>query len=171
MKSWLRDETTRINEVVNKHARLQAVGALSTTEIGERGSYDLTKAKTRETGSITRVEEFGLASLSEETMTVSPESITETKKPRKPSAGSNDPLEGEETRETIAPVSLAAYRFCSDTENEEADETKDRARKVGPIKRRMLGSIRGLMASTHLLHVHETDEVYRCRRSILFHSQ
>nr|XP_031827110.1 uncharacterized protein LOC116424624 isoform X2 [Nomia melanderi] len=168
MKSWLRDETTRINEVVNKHARLQAVGALAaTTESGERASYDLTSATTRETGSITRVEEFGLASVAEEAATPDPETGSDARKPRKswrprrprrqrkPAVGSDDPLDDDET---LAPVSLAAYRFCSDTENDEADETRDRARKVGPIKRRMLGSIRGLMASTHLLHVHETEE-------------
>lgn len=35
MRSWLRDERTRIGQVVNKHAKLQAVGAL-TPEVGCR---------------------------------------------------------------------------------------------------------------------------------------
>ncbi|XP_076643109.1 nostrin [Halictus rubicundus] len=167
MRSWLRDETTRINEVVNKHARLQAVGALA-AEAGpppsipnipnipsiKCASYDLTRATARDTGSITKVEEFGMASVTEETIEArSPENGAG---PRKLHSSAEDLLDGS------GPVSVRAYRPCSDAENEEADdetgETKDRARKVGPIKRRMLGSIRGLMASTHLLHVHETEE-------------
>lgn len=180
MRSWLRDETTKINEVVNKHARLQAVGALAaeagpppsipsipnipnipSISSGKCASYDLTKATARETGSVTRVEEFGMAAVvSEETIVA--RSSENGAGPRKVLGSAEDLLNGS------GPVPVHLYRPSSDGENEEADdeaaetaetvETKDRARKVGPIKRRMLGSIRGLMASTHLLHVHEAEE-------------
>lgn len=36
MRSWLREERTRIGEVVNRHARLQAVGALSPEVAGKK---------------------------------------------------------------------------------------------------------------------------------------
>ncbi|KZC08699.1 PREDICTED: uncharacterized protein LOC107186932 [Dufourea novaeangliae] len=183
MRCWLREETSRINEVVNKHARLQAVGALggearvpsiSTGKIGKHASYDLTKARTGELGSITRVEEFGLTSVAEENATRAAERNTNTNTfGSREITGSCDDVElfsDDETNERVVatPVSPGTNKPCSDTENEEVDdataagvagpETKDRARKAGLIKKRMLGSIRGLMASTHLLHVHETDE-------------
>ncbi|XP_076640540.1 nostrin [Colletes latitarsis] len=182
MRSWLRDETSKINEVVNKHARLQAVGALAEEaqlpKISKRktaASYDLTTARTQESGSITRIEEFGLTSVSEGNAISSPErSSVSTKcntedaendssKLRETVDGSEDVFDGE-TKKRATPVSQSMDKLCSDTENEEADdatveiETRDHARKAGLIKKRMLGSIRGLMASTHLLHVHETEE-------------
>lgn len=181
MRSWLRDETSRINEVVNKHARLQAVGALSgDSQVAKvskmkAASYDLTKARTQELGSITRVEEFGLASVSQEIVTSSPESTnvsmnTEDTKNNatnlRKMAASSDNIFSEQGKKRLALVSFSVDKLCSDTEMEEADnvtgESRDHARKAGLIKRRMLGSIRGLMASTHLLHVHEAEEVYRC---------
>lgn len=200
MRNWLRDETSRINEVVNKHARLQAVGALSeesctvTVPNGNSASYDLTKARTPELGSITRVEEFGLSSVSQEhvkSSSSSPETAivssktnvtlhrasTKTTGLGKMIATSDNVL-NEKSELSIVPVSFSMDKLCSDTENDEThdaataaeiDSRDDHARKAGLIKRRMLGSIRGLMASTHLLHsisVHETEEVHS---SISFH--
>ncbi|XP_043249409.1 uncharacterized protein LOC122395685 [Colletes gigas] len=178
MRSWLRDETSKINEVVNKHARLQAVGALAEEtqlpRISKRktaASYDLTTARTQESGSITRIEEFGLTSVTEENAISSPERSSVSMKDAENDSsklgeianGSEDVFDGE-TKKRVATVSQSMDKLCSDTENEEADdatveiETRDHARKAGLIKKRMLGSIRGLMASTHLLHVHETEE-------------
>ncbi|XP_016772414.1 nostrin isoform X3 [Apis mellifera] len=188
MRTWLRDETSRINEIVNKHAKLQAVGALSggesvapTVSKSNSASYDLLKAKTRELGSITRIEEFGLSSLSKDDVNSSPEK--EVVVSAKTSAGEQVKNNGNGLRKNIAtsetvlneksetivpPVSFSMDKLCSDTENDERDnvvteetESRDHARKAGLIKRRMLGSIRGLMASTHLLHsssVHEIEE-------------
>ncbi|XP_076663027.1 nostrin isoform X2 [Andrena cerasifolii] len=182
MRCWLRDETSRINEVVNKHARLQAVGAISgeaqlaKISKSQSASYDLTKTRTQELGSITRVEEFGLASVLEENATSSPEALgifvrnaaDDLKGDQadfRMIVGSSDNIfDKQSEKRRVAPVSFSMDKLCSDTENEEADnatgeiETKDHARKAGLIKRRMLGSIRGLMASTHLLNVHETEE-------------
>lgn len=180
MRSWLRDETTRINEVVNKHARLQAVGALTgearVPSKNSSASYDLTKASTQELGSITKVEEFGLASVSEENVIRSSEdseiSLIKTRKNSKNDSnnlrqvvGSSNDVFQEEGKEKIVPISSYSMdKLCSDTEHEEhaiveIENNRDHARKAGLIKRRMLGSIRGLMASTHLLHVHEPEEV------------
>ncbi|XP_026674604.1 uncharacterized protein LOC108631330 isoform X2 [Ceratina calcarata] len=180
MRSWLRDETSKINEVVNKHARLQAVGALAgesrslTMNLAKSNSasYDLTKASPQETGSITRVEEFGLSTASSPTKEA-PETLTfdvdvNANKPsnnnlRKTIASSEMVLNHlEESEARIGPVSFSMDKLCSDTENEETEnrEIRDLGRKPAPglIKRRMLGSIRGLMASTHLAHVRETEE-------------
>lgn len=199
MRNWLRDETSRINEVVNKHARLQAVGALSeesctvTVPNGNSASYDLTKAKTPELGSITRVEEFGLSSVSQERLkssSSSPETVIVSSKtnvalhraPTKTTGlgkmiATSDNVLNEKSEPSIVPVSFSMDKLCSDTEIDETHDaatageidSRDHARKAGLIKRRMLGSIRGLMASTHLLHsvsVHETEEVHS---SISFH--
>ncbi|XP_076231511.1 nostrin [Calliopsis andreniformis] len=178
MRTWLRDETSKLNEVVNKHARLQAVGALSgecqvvKVSKGQTASYDLSKARTQDMGSITRVEEFGLASVSQENVTSSPESANlsvrntsddsgvNASNLRKMAASSDNIFSSDKKR--VDAVSFSMDKLCSDTEMEEADnvtgETRDHTRKAGLIKRRMLGSIRGLMASTHLLHVHEAEE-------------
>lgn len=191
MRNWLRDETSRINEVVNKHARLQAVGALSeesctvTVPNGNSASYDLTKARTPELGSITRVEEFGLSSVSQEHLkssSSSPETAIASSKtnvalhraPTKTTGlgkmiATSDNVLNEKSELSIVPVSFSMDKLCSDTEIDETHDaataaeidSRDHARKAGLIKRRMLGSIRGLMASTHLLHsvsVHETEE-------------
>ncbi|XP_003400015.2 uncharacterized protein LOC100643213 isoform X1 [Bombus terrestris] len=191
MRNWLRDETSRINEVVNKHARLQAVGALSeesctvTVPNGNSASYDLTKAKTPELGSITRVEEFGLSSVSQERLkssSSSPETVIVSSKtnvalhraPTKTTGlgkmiATSDNVLNEKSEPSIVPVSFSMDKLCSDTEIDETHDaatageidSRDHARKAGLIKRRMLGSIRGLMASTHLLHsvsIHETEE-------------
>ncbi|KOX67176.1 Nostrin [Melipona quadrifasciata] len=194
MRSWLREETSRINDVVNKHARLQAVGALAEESCslpvsnGNSASYDLTRARTRQSGSILRVEEFGLSSVSEENldsfpspgaMVVSSRSKTNLRAPTKSDeslgkmVASSDnllneksSLRNEEAASRAASISLSMDKLCSDAENDEtrdaAIETiRDHARNAGLIKRRMLGSIRGLMASTHLLHSassHEADE-------------
>ncbi|XP_068979226.1 uncharacterized protein Nost [Bombus flavifrons] len=191
MRNWLRDETSRINEVVNKHARLQAVGALSeesctvTVPNGNSASYDLTKARTPELGSITRVEEFGLSSVSQEHLkssSSSPETaivpsktnVTFHRAPTKTNGlgkmiATSDNVLNEKSELSIVPVSFSMDKLCSDTEIDETHDaataaeidSRDHARKAGLIKRRMLGSIRGLMASTHLLHsvsVHETEE-------------
>ncbi|XP_033201921.2 nostrin [Bombus vancouverensis nearcticus] len=191
MRNWLRDETSRINEVVNKHARLQAVGALSeesctvTVPNGNSASYDLTKARTPELGSITRVEEFGLSSVSQEHLKSSSSSPETAIAPSKTNVAlhraptkttglgkmiaTSDNVLNEKSELSIVPVSFSMDKLCSDTEIDETHDaataaeidSRDHARKAGLIKRRMLGSIRGLMASTHLLHsvsVHETEE-------------
>lgn len=87
MRNWLRDERSKLSEVIQRHARMQNVGAMigdpndddhdpsssfKDTKLrkGKRyASYDLTKARTQELGSITRVEEFGLSSITKETTT------------------------------------------------------------------------------------------------------
>ena len=189
MRSWLREETSRINDVVNKHARLQAVGALA-EESCNQASYDLTKAKTRQSGSILRVEEFGLSSVSEENLdtfpspgdvVVSSRGRTNVRAPTKSdeSLGKmvastdnlalNEPTSRNEEA-SRASISLSMDKLSTDAENDET--VRDHARNAGLIKRRMLGSIRGLMASTHLLHSpssHEADEVTSfCSSSALF---
>ncbi|XP_006622793.1 nostrin isoform X4 [Apis dorsata] len=187
MRTWLRDETSRINEIVNKHAKLQAVGALSgesiapTVSKSNSASYDLLKAKTRELGSITRIEEFGLSSLSKDDVNSSPEKevVVSTKTSTgeqvknngnglRKNIASSETVLNEKSETIVPPVSFSMDKLCSDTENDERDnvvteetESRDHARKASLIKRRMLGSIRGLMASTHLLHsssAHEIEE-------------
>ncbi|KYN00295.1 PREDICTED: uncharacterized protein LOC108776036 [Cyphomyrmex costatus] len=209
MRSWLREEKIRIGQVVNRHAKLQAVGALSpevrsnnTTPAGtsknkQRGFYDLTRAHTQESGSITRVEEFGLSSVSEETnvsddmerpMSASPDSGKTSANGarrlrgnlRRKTASSDNILENSRTKLQL-PGSFSMDKLCSHvTENDEmkpttttttaaapamtmagtsdAEASRDHGGKSGLIKRRMLGSIRGLMASTHLLQTYESDE-------------
>ncbi|XP_076387475.1 nostrin isoform X3 [Megachile rotundata] len=182
MRSWLRDETSKINEVVNKHARLQAVGALTgearvpVISKSNSASYDLTKASTQQLGSITKVEEFGLTSVTEENATRPSENddialVNATSDASKNASknasnnlrrvvGSSDNVFDEDAKEKIV-TSYSVDKLCFDTEHEETvgiENSRDHARKAGLIKRRMLGSIRGLMASTHLLHVHEPEE-------------
>lgn len=191
MRTWLRDETSRINEIVNKHAKLQAVGALSgesvapTVSKSNSASYDLLKAKTRESGSITRIEEFGLSSLSKDDVNSSPEkevtvSMGEQVKNKnglRKSIATSETVLNEKSETIVPPVSFSMDKLCSDTENDERDnmvsgetEGRDHARKAGLIKRRMLGSIRGLMASTHLLHSSSAHEIEEVHCSILFKS-
>lgn len=165
------------------------------TSKSKRGFYDLTRAHTQESGSITRVEEFGLSSVSEEAnvsddmerpMSALPDS-------RKTSANDSTRLRGNLRRKTVSsddilennkmrlqlPESFSMDKLCSHVaENDEikmktttlmptpiagtsddAEASKDHSGKSGLIKRRMLGSIRGLMASTHLLQTYESDEV------------
>ncbi|XP_015601249.1 uncharacterized protein LOC107270605 isoform X2 [Cephus cinctus] len=187
MRSWLRDEKSRFGEVVARHARLQAVGALQSDQEeytrGQCGSYDLTKERSLNLGSITRVEEFGLSSVSEEG------NVSDTERPSSSfeHSGKSSELNKEDVekiehgngnlrKKTVssenilgsakikfAPVSFSMDKLCSDGENEDArqeaeGETRDAAGKGGLIKRRMLGSIRGLMASTHLIQPHEIEE-------------
>ncbi|XP_071578714.1 uncharacterized protein Nost isoform X2 [Temnothorax nylanderi] len=213
MRSWLREEKTRIGQVVNRHAKLQAVGALNpevrsnratpvrTSKSKQRGFYDLTRAHSQESGSITRVEEFGLSSVSEEVnvsddierpTSASPDSGNTSANDarrlrgnlRRKTASSDDILENNRTRLQL-PGSFSMDKLCSRvTENDEmtvttatataptpavtmamagtsgdAEASRDHGGKSGLIKRRMLGSIRGLMASTHLLQTYESDEV------------
>jgi len=186
-----------------------------TSKSKQRGFYDLTRAHTQESSSITRVEEFGLSSVSEETnvsddmerpMLASPNSgktsANGTRRLRignlrRKTASSDDILENNETRLQL-PGSFSMDKLCSHvTENDEVKTTTttttttvktttttttmtassmtamagtssdteiDWSRdhqggKSGLIKRRMLGSIRGLMASTHLLQTYDSDEV------------
>lgn len=167
-----------------------------TSKSKQRGFYDLTRAHTRESGSITRVEEFGLSSVSEEAnvsddmerpMSASPDSekmsandsIRLRGNLRRKTASSDDILKNK-TRLQL-PGSFSMDKLCSHvTENDEikmktpiptstptptagtsddAEASRDHIGKSGLIKRRMLGSIRGLMASTHLLQTYESDEV------------
>ncbi|XP_011146752.1 uncharacterized protein LOC105187560 [Harpegnathos saltator] len=200
MRNWLREERTKLGEVVNRHAKLQAVGALTaetqsetvpgvSTKSKQRGFYDLTRARTQESGSITRVEEFGLSSVSEEAnvsdverpASASPDSgkasangagaASERHRQlrgnlRQKTASSDDLLDGR-TRLQPQPVSFSMDKLCSDAENDgatatmtaaDAEAARDHGGKGGLIKRRMLGSIRGLMASTHLLQTYEIEE-------------
>ncbi|XP_020285157.1 uncharacterized protein LOC109855369 isoform X2 [Pseudomyrmex gracilis] len=194
MRNWLREERTKIGEVVNRHAKLQAVGALSsegrsdeaastrTSKSKQRGFYDLTQARVQTSGSITRVEEFGLSSVSEEA------NVSDADRPasanssrtltrgnlRRKTVSSDDILENKRTR-LQPPVSFSMDKLCSNVENDvettkpqaatitgngsaDAETSRNHGGKGGLIKRRMLGSIRGLMASTHLLQTNETDE-------------
>ena len=217
MRSWLREEKLRLGDVVTRHARMQAVGALrsgksvDSSPLGSRtGSYDLTEARTRELGSITRVEEFGLAAVSEEgnlsdserpectsydlhagrqsrvengendedddddrkkskldSSNDSPDSAFAPRKLRIKTVSTDNVLTG--TRMKLTPISFSLDKLCTDEGNDEGtnvvvghrdcEQTRDHVGKGGLIKRRMLGSIRGLMASTHLLQQHETEEV------------
>lgn len=179
-----------------------------TSKSKQRGFYDLTRAHTRESGSITRVEEFGLSSVSEEAnvsdnmdrpVSASPDSGKTSENDtrrlrgnlRKKTPSSDDILETNRTRLQL-PGSFSMDKLCSHvTENDEtkmttvtttttittttmtttttpiamaetsgdAETSRDHGGKSGLIKRRMLGSIRGLMASTHLLQTYESDEV------------
>lgn len=204
MRSWLREERTKIGDIVNRHARMQAVGALSpevrgdatfarTSKNKQRGFYDLTRARTQETGSITRVEEFGLSSVSEEAnvsddverpTSASPDSEKANGSRmlrgnlKRKTVSSDDILENSRTRlqpPVSSTVSFSMDKLCSDVENDETrmssttpttmapaevgcETSRDHGGKGGLIKRRMLGSIRGLMASTHLLQTYEIEE-------------
>ncbi|KAK0166988.1 hypothetical protein PV327_004443 [Microctonus hyperodae] len=78
MRSWLREERTKLNEVVQRHARLQAVGVGCHSESntdddsmssGRCGSYDLVAARAKELGiqpPQIHDNEFVLESVSEE---------------------------------------------------------------------------------------------------------
>lgn len=150
----------------------------------QRGFYDLTQARVQaSSASITRVEEFGLSSVSEEA------NVSDADRPasanssrtltrgnlRRKTVSSDDILENKRTR-LQPPVSLSMDKLCPDVENDaettkpqaatitgngsaDAETSRNHGGKGGLIKRRMLGSIRGLMASTHLLQTNETDEV------------
>ncbi|TGZ34564.1 Nostrin [Temnothorax longispinosus] len=173
---------------------------VETSKSKQRGFYDLTRAHTQESGSITRVEEFGLSSVSEEVnvsddierpTSASPDSGNTSANDarrlrgnlRRKTASSDDILENNRTRLQL-PGSFSMDKLCSRvTENDEmkvttatataptpvvtmamagtsgdAEASRDYGGKSGLIKRRMLGSIRGLMASTHLLQTYESDE-------------
>ncbi|XP_035739332.1 uncharacterized protein LOC118449177 [Vespa mandarinia] len=209
MRNWLRDEKSKLSEVIQRHARMQNVGAMITdlnddhdlsfkdTKLskGKRyASYDLTKARTQELGSITRVEEFGLSTITKETNEehdnnssnvnrrsnsgspnsdnrifiddINPEDkMFANRRTAFCKTASSDDILGNEKRNSLLPVSFSMDKLCSDTENDETcvasaelETTRDRAGKGGMIKRRMLGSIRGLMASTHLLQT--TNDIH-----------
>ncbi|XP_046419727.1 uncharacterized protein LOC124179427 isoform X1 [Neodiprion fabricii] len=227
MRSWLKEEKTKLGDVVTRHAKLQAVGAMGQDgpELerlqGQTGSYDLTRQRKFEAGSMPRVEEFGLSSVSEEgqasetdvegsspsRLNRSPEEDSRESpiEPDKKIGGESSPSGegtgrsggvkltipspfhlGKKTKSTeniligtrlkFVPVSFSMDKLCSDGENEEnntaaacneSDVSKDQnvaagtgsgGKAPGLIRRRMLGSIRGLMASTHLLQAHEIEE-------------
>lgn len=152
----------------------------------QRGFYDLTQAARVQSssGSITRVEEFGLSSVSEEANVSdaddrpasanSARTLTTRGNLRRKTASSDNILENKRTR-LQPPVSFSMDKLCADVENNDgtakpavtgngsgdAETSRNHGGKGGLIKRRMLGSIRGLMASTHLLQTNETDEVLR----------
>ncbi|KAG7214179.1 hypothetical protein KM043_001525 [Ampulex compressa] len=203
MRSWLREERTRINEAMLRQARTQAVGALgrepragqgppANSLNGKRGFYDLLKAQTRSLGSITRIEEFGPSFAAEEGRgrdgIVRSDSEGNAGEPEaraepRPVVGTTEagaelaanggsdsrgnpsgsrPLPAEREERGCPPLSCSGEKPASDAEQERGFEAnggpRDRAGKAGSIKRRMLGSIRGLMASTHLLQAHEDEE-------------
>lgn len=164
-----------------------------TSKNKQRGFYDLTRARTQETGSITRVEEFGLSSVSEEAnvsddlerpTSASPDSgkanssRTMRGNLKRKTVSSDDILENSRTKlqPPVSTVSFSMDKLCPDAENDETgmssttpttmapaevgcETSRDHGGKGGLIKRRMLGSIRGLMASTHLLQTYEIEEV------------
>lgn len=207
MRNWLKDEKSKFSEVIQRHARMQNVGAMindpnddhdlsfkdnKLSKSTRHASYDLTKARTQQLGSITRVEEFGLSSITKEEInedrenssnvnirsnSVSPDSVfIDDTNPEEdsPTTGrrkvfsktaSSDDIVGNGKRSPLLPVSFSMDKLCSDTENDETsarstelETTRDRAGKGGMIKKRMLGSIRGLMASTHLLQTNDIHE-------------
>lgn len=168
-------------------SKTQSEAGLSNTKSNkQRGFYDLTQARTQESGSITRVEEFGLSSVSEE-VNVSDLERPASASPDSGKASANDAsgrrsrqLRGNLRQKTVSsddilesrtrlqpqPVSFSMDKLCSDAENDgatataaDAEASRDHGGKGGLIKRRMLGSIRGLMASTHLLQTYEIEEV------------
>lgn len=198
MRTWLREETIKFNDVVNRHAKLQAVGAFG--DKSQCVSYDLTKATPGT--SMTKVEEFGLTAVAEEIhlvtdndvvqrcSTTSPDSgkastdndFVPFKLLRKKTLSSGDILDtGEGRKLKIIKGSFSMDKLseidanfedrrdhfreqvqhCNDADektNVEDNENNKRG-KGDLIKKRMLGSIRGLMASTHLIQSHESDEV------------
>jgi hypothetical protein len=166
------------------------------TSKSKRGFYDLTRARIQESGSITRVEEFGLSSVSEEVnvsdmerpASASPDSAKTSANGsrlrsnlRRKTASSDNILEDNRTR-LQPPVSFSMDKLCSTVESDDAvttttpaavasggdvDMSRDHGGKGGLIKRRMLGSIRGLMASTHLLQTYEAEEVLCSLKSLV----
>lgn len=157
-------------------ARLDDVTEESTGGIGTNsGSYDLTRARLRHNSGcqLPMVEEFGLAA------SVSVDELDGCEMPPsrlhhpaiKKTASSDDILAEDTARERLPPAtSYSLERLCSEDEEADKLEASDseqvkrgggkksqlqqqrRFGKGGLIKRRMLGSIRGLIASTHLLH-------------------
>jgi len=161
----------------------------------KRGFYDLTRARIQESGSITRVEEFGLSSVSEEAnvsdverpASASPDSGktsangTRLRSNLRRKTASSDNILESRTR-LQPPVSFSMDKLCSTVESDDAvttttptavasggdvDASRDHSGKGGLIKRRMLGSIRGLMASTHLLQTYEAEEVLCSLKSLV----
>jgi len=160
----------------------------------QRGFYDLTRARIQESGSITRVEEFGLSSVSEEAnvsdverpASASPDSgktangIRLRSNLRRKTASSDNILGNSRTR-LQPPVSFSMDKLCSVESDDvvtttmpaavassgDVDASRDHGGKGGLIKRRMLGSIRGLMASTHLLQTYEAEEVLCSLKSLV----
>lgn len=221
MRSWLKEEKIKLGEVVAKHAKLQAVGAMSQETSSDfdgaaklrnqSGSYDLTRPQKKfDAGSVARVEEFGLSSVSEEALasdTDGPQDDVDEEESRPKSGAENNRSSSKNAGEIseeengpgmarisvlknktkssenimttgaklrFTPVSFSLDKLCSDGENEEKNVTSESevskeqttpnsSKGAGLIKRRMLGSIRGLMASTHLLQVHEIEEVMGLR--------
>lgn len=183
----------RLSESRISRSKTRNEAASGVSSKSKRGFYDLTRARTQESGSITRVEEFGLSSVSEEAnvsdverpTSASPDSGKASANDaaalerrsrqlrsnlRQRTASSDDILESR-TRLQPQPVSFSMDKLCSDTENDgttmtattmtaaDVDASREHGGKGGLIKRRMLGSIRGLMASTHLLQTYEIEEV------------
>ncbi|XP_011301830.1 uncharacterized protein Nost [Fopius arisanus] len=168
MRSWLKEEKLRIGEVVQRHARMQAVGALRTDPetSGSCGSYDLVEARTRELGPISVIDEAPLSSVSEEvngddvrtydlvTSDVSPEIVPNKFQGRlRDKTTSVENVAGGKMK--LTPVSFSLDKLCDE---EEVNGKERNYGKGGVIRRRMLGSIRGFMASTNLLHQSDTDE-------------
>lgn len=177
-----------------------AASARQTSKSKQRGFYDLTRARVHESGSITRVEEFGLSSVSEEAnvsddaerpASASPDSGKASayasrrlrSNLRRKTVSSDDILDNSRTR-LQPPVSFSMDKLSSvvNEENDDAltempatatatvdivDTSRDHGGKGGLIKRRMLGSIRGLMASTHLLQTYEAEEVLYALKSLV----
>ncbi|XP_058795300.1 uncharacterized protein LOC131666527 isoform X2 [Phymastichus coffea] len=174
MRTWLSEERSKLSGVVARHARLQAVGA-RLDDVAEEsaaqaynggaqsGSYDLTKARlgsARQASCLPRVEEFGLEQVAGEEARVTAKLHLSIKK-----TASSDDILGERRQPRAllpAATSFSLERLCSDdgaalelSGGDSAAAKKLQTRryaKGGLIKKRMLGSIRGLIANAHLLH-------------------
>lgn len=234
MRCWLRDEKLKIGDVVQRHSKLQAVGAMknnnnnNSPSSSRSGSYDLVEAREREMSKYkNNIDEFGLSSVSEEVNLSEPGEVELTSydmKPEKKLESNDDKVFEQGSIESSSPIkrtiltpgilrkktlssenltgnkrtmkltSFSLDQLYDDIDNAneeknkrvvgvgggggggEKEEEKDQAGirhmgKRGLIKRRMLGSIRGLMASTNLLHQHDTEEVYPYTLSFFFFLQ
>lgn len=200
MRCWLRDEKLKIDEVVQRHSRLQAVGALqqmnNPSSNSHSGSYDLVEAYKKQIVIINN--DNDISSVTEEIIISEVENIELTSYDKlktddiivtdavdksimnidnnittgilKNKTISNENIKSNIKNNKLTPVSFSLDKLNDDTEHFDDDkvkkkyeEEKEQHRHVGKgsmIKKRMLGSIRGLMASTNLLHQHDTEEVH-----------
>lgn len=162
VRSWLKEEKIKLNEVVAKHAKLQnPAGRIHEPTVGSHASYDLTKARAREVGSLTRVEEFGLSSVyvgAERGHVTLSRLFT---KMGKKTISSDDILNDNCSSTLAPPTSISLDRLCVEEGEEIKLGTKSATTsiKTGLKKKLMLGSIRGLFASTYLTQNIDIDEV------------
>lgn len=200
MKTWLREESAKLEVVIDKHARLQAVGALhgeakdnnKPSKIRVKSaSYDLDKARAGEPSFTCETKELELLSVSKDELdggaTTSSSSleqpVVKNSTEMIPSALKKKTMSSDnilcKSKLKLAPVSFSMDELSSSNshggeknETTKGDEVvadcnetmgsgdkKQSSKGAGLIKRRMLGSIRGLMTSTNLLGNDTNDEV------------